>query len=160
MSDVENGHSLLENACELNTPADNARSYDAFAATMDISPEMLAIAGEKQLYRAVYEVDLTGDLAGIPRDYGAVISAGTFTHGHLGPEVLRSLLALARPGAPSAIGINKVHFAGQGFGPTFEAMEADGLSDAPSYAEVRMYDRDGHDHSGDVAIVARYRKAP
>ncbi len=218
MSDVEKGQSILEKAYELSTPADNARHYDAFAATydsdfaadlgwscpravahaysdaagtagaedapiadigrgtglvaaelgaplpvvdgMDISPEMLAIAREKGLRRELYEVDLTGDLAGIPTDDGAVISAGTFTHGHLRPEVLRSLLNLARPGALFVIGINKDHFAGQGFAASVNAMATEGLIDAPAYAEVRMYDKDGHDHSGDVAIVARYRKAP
>ena len=43
---------------------------------MDISPEMLALAQEKGLYRRLYEVDLTGDLSAIDNAYGAVVSAG------------------------------------------------------------------------------------
>ena len=46
----------------------------------------------------IYEVDLTGALNMITVTYGAVLSAGTFTHGHLGPGPLRNLLDIARPG--------------------------------------------------------------
>jgi predicted TPR repeat methyltransferase len=39
---------------------------------IDISVEMLRIAEEKQLYRTLYEVDLTESLDLIANDYGAV----------------------------------------------------------------------------------------
>ena len=63
---------------------------------MDISSEMLAVAGRKALYRSLTRIDLTNPLT--PNTYGAVLSSGTFTHGHLGPEPLRGLLDIARSG--------------------------------------------------------------
>jgi len=62
----------------------------------DISPRMLDAARAKGLYRTLYEADITGDLAGFGAKYGAVLSAGTFTHGHLGPEPFKGLLAPRR----------------------------------------------------------------
>ena len=57
---------------------------------------MLSVASEKQLYRSLFQVDLTKTLEKIENNYGAVLSAGTFTSGHLGPEPLRDLLGIAR----------------------------------------------------------------
>lgn len=125
---------------------------------MDISPEMLAIARGKGLYAQLFEVDLTGSLAALACGYGAVLSAGTFTHGHLGPEVLRSLLGIARPGALFVIGVNKAHFAARGFGAQLEAMARDGLIGPVATAEIRMYNKPGHTHSEDLALLLRYRK--
>jgi predicted TPR repeat methyltransferase len=82
---------------------------------MDISPEMLAVAKQKNLYRKLYEVDLMGSLDKISNAYGAVLSAGTFTHGHLGPEPLRGLLDIARSGGFFIIGVNQTHFEKQNF---------------------------------------------
>lgn len=79
---------------------------------IDISAEMLRIAEEKQLYRTLYEIDLTKSLDLIVNDYKAVLSAGTFTSGHLGPEPLVALLDIARTDALFVIGVKK-HFTGR-----------------------------------------------
>ena len=61
---------------------------------IDISSEMLEVAGTKTtptgepVYRDLLEADLT-ERIGIPDDvYGAVVSVGTFTHGHLRPDAM------------------------------------------------------------------------
>jgi predicted TPR repeat methyltransferase len=125
---------------------------------MDISPEMLAVAGQKSLYRSLMQVDLTGPLDAIANTYGAVLSAGTFTHGHLGPAPLRGLLDIARAGALFIIGVNQQHYQAQNFASVLAAMVADGEITAVTVEEIKIYSKDGHDHSNDRAFILQYRK--
>ena len=123
---------------------------------MDISPEMLAIAAQKSLYRALNVVDLTGPLT--PNTYGAVLSSGTFTHGHLGPEPLRGLLDIARSGALFIIGVNQHHFDAQGFARLLDDLAEEGAITPVKLDEIMMYSKSGHDHSNDRALILQYRK--
>jgi SAM-dependent methyltransferase len=125
---------------------------------IDISEEMLRKAGQKQLYRRTLRADLTADLAPIRNGYGAVVSAGTFTSGHLGPEPLEPLLGIARAGALFVIGVNSAFFLKAGFDPVVRDMEARGVITDLTMIEVPMYDRAGHDHSSDTAYALTYRK--
>lgn len=124
----------------------------------DISPEMLAIAREKALYRDLYTCDITGNLAQFATGYGAITSAGTFTHGHLGPEPLENLLVMAKPGALFVIGVNQAHFKAEGFAPVLDAMVERGAITRPECDETAIYDRAGHAHAQDRALVLTYRK--
>ena len=126
---------------------------------MDISPEMLRASEKKQLYRALFKVDLTASLDAIANDYGAVLSAGTFTHGHLGPEPLENLLSIARPGALFVIGVNRVHFDEKQFEPVIRDLEVRGLITDLQITEAPMYSKDGHDHSDDIALILIFRKS-
>lgn len=139
-------------AAELGLPPD---AIDG----MDISPEMLAIARGKGNYRTLSEVDLTGPMDALAADYGSVVSAGTFTHGHLGPEPLAALLGIARPGALFVIGVNEQHFKARDFSPMLEQLVRDNRIDPPQIEAVRIYSRTDHSHSDDLALVLRYRKA-
>ena len=126
---------------------------------IDISPEMLRVSEEKKLYRSLYKVDLTKSLNVIANDYGAVLSAGTFTSGHLGPEPLESLLDIARAHALFVIGVKKAFFQEARFEPVLQDMEARGLIKGLQVAEVPMYAKPGHDHSADTAFALVYRKS-
>ncbi len=126
---------------------------------IDISPEMLRVSEEKKLYRSLYKVDLTKSLNVIANDYGAVLSAGTFTSGHLGPEPLESLLDIARAHALFVIGVKKAFFQEARFEPVLQDMEARGLIKSLQVAEVPMYAKSGHDHSADTAFALVYRKS-
>lgn len=125
---------------------------------MDISPEMLALAQEKGLYRRLYEVDLTGDLSAIDNAYGAVVSAGTFTFGHLGPAPLRGLLRIARPGALFTIGVNRAHFEKEHFAQMLEDMTRQHEIGPVALEDIAMYAKPGHAHSDDRALVLQFRK--
>jgi predicted TPR repeat methyltransferase len=126
---------------------------------IDISTEMLRIAEEKQLYRMLYEVDLTKSVDLITNDYGAVLSAGTFTSGHLGPGPLEALLDIARHDGLFVIGVKKAFYQVAGFEPVLRDMETRGLIKNLKVAEVPMYAKAGHDHSADTAFALVYRKA-
>ena len=91
---------------------------------LDISEEMLAVASKRGVYRDLIQCDLTQELPIEDARYGAVISAGTFTHGHVGPEALDEVLRIARPGAIFVLGINAAHFVAHGFDVKLTALEA------------------------------------
>ncbi len=88
----------------------------------DISPEMLIVARRKDVYRDLIAGDVFAGLDILDGTYAGVVSSGTFTHGHVGPEVLDELLRIAAPGAQFALSINSAHFAAAGFARKFEAL--------------------------------------
>ena len=120
---------------------------------------MLEASRAKTLYRMLYCADLTAGIAHLRTDYGAVLSAGTFTHGHLGPEPLVDLLALARPNGLFCIGVNAVHFQQTGFADVLSDMQDRGLITQPQISEVKVYEKKCHDHSSDIGLLLHYRKA-
>ena len=61
---------------------------------VDISQGMLEVAGRKKVYQKLICADLSDTLQLPQSHFGGMISAGTFTHGHLGPEVLFHLFPL------------------------------------------------------------------
>jgi trans-aconitate methyltransferase len=65
---------------------------------IDISPAMLDVAAQLGVYRHLITADLTQTLT-IEHCYGASVSAGTFTTGHVGADAIPGLVALLRPGA-------------------------------------------------------------
>lgn len=125
---------------------------------IDISEEMLTKAKRKSLYRATFLVDLMADLAPIKNDYGAVVSAGTFTSGHLGPEPLEPLLDIARPGGLYVIGVNKAFYLKADFDTVIRKLEAREAVTELKMIEIPMYNKAGHDHSSDIAYALCYRK--
>lgn len=124
----------------------------------DISPEMLARAEAKGLYRAAHRLDLTRPLPLADAAYAGVASSGTFTYGHVGPDALDELLRIAAPGARFALSIH------QGvYGPAgFEAKLA-GLGPAIAglgLTEVAIYGSNADPaHREDRALIAHFRKA-
>ena len=125
---------------------------------IDISEEMLAEALQKSLYRNTIQADLMGDITPIMQDYGAVVSAGTFTSGHLGPDPLEALLCIARPGGLFVIGVNKAFYLEAAFDPVIRDLEERGAIADLNVIEVPMYNKQGHDHSSDTAYALCYRK--
>ena len=88
---------------------------------IDISQAMLDQARDKKArdgapaYTDLIQADLTETIAIESSTYAGIVSAGTFTHGHLGPESLDELWRVAAPGAVCSIAINAAHFDSQGF---------------------------------------------
>ncbi|AXI48459.1 class I SAM-dependent methyltransferase [Sulfitobacter sp. SK012] len=124
---------------------------------LDISPDMLGVAMKKGLYRTAIEADLTHPLDIKDGIYGAVISAGTFTHGHVGPEAMKELLRVARTRALFVLAINAEHYVSLGFAAAFEALETQ-LTDF-ELRTVHIYGSDATDaHKNDQARIATFRK--
>ena len=124
---------------------------------VDISREMLDVAGAKDIYRALIEADLTADFSHLPGGYAGLVSAGTFTLGHLGPEPIGPLLDHCADGAAVVIGINAKHFEARDFAGAMKRLVDDGRIDAPDYDEVPIYDGSDPEHAGDRAWIMSFR---
>ena len=109
------------------------------------------------MYRTLLEADLYAGVTVADGAYGGIVSSGTFTHGHVGPEVLDEVLRLAAPGAVLALAINAAHFQAGGFAAAFDrlAPRIEGLA----LPEVRIYGDDAAGaHKDDMAKIAVFRK--
>ena len=130
---------------------------------MDISPEMLAQAREKsrdsglKVYAELFERDLTVATSTHKDPYDALVSSGTFTHGHLGPGALSNLLPLLRAGGRFVIGINNEHFAALDFAEEFRDLASRGLISEPEIRLIEVYE-EGSAHHGDQARVAIFAR--
>jgi SAM-dependent methyltransferase len=125
---------------------------------IDITPEMLAKAEAKGLYRARILGDLTRPLDLPDAAYGGVISCGTFTHGHVGPECLPELLRITRPGALFVCGTIPAVLDGAGFGSALATLVARGRIEPVRFREIEIYDRADHPHAADRGLVMVFRR--
>jgi len=147
--DVGAGTGLLAQ----NIPMRASLEIDA----LDISPEMLRTAAGKEVYRKLIEADLTQPLKLADGTYGAVVSSGTFTHGHVGPDALDELLRVARKGAIFVLAVNAEHFEARGFAAKFDAISE--RIDDLEFRKIRIYgDASQDDHKDDEAQIATFRK--
>ena len=128
---------------------------------IDISPQMLAEAGKKKtdenvpVYRRLIAADLTKTLDIPDNQYAGLISTGTFTHGHVGPDSLDELWRVAAPGARCAISVRSTHYESMDFGQKLSVDVANGTITKPEIVEVDMYsaETDNLEHAGDKALI-------
>ena len=133
---------------------DYCRPIDA----LDLSQEMLDASARKNIYRYLDAADVMLPIDHLDRLYDGVVSSGTFTHGHVGPDAIDNLLHLARDGALFCLSINKHHWAEKGFESKFESLgpkiQKLTLVDVPIYGpNATGPNRD------DVGIIAIFRKS-
>ena len=106
---------------------------------LDISKGMLQIAKKRGAYRDLIQVDLK-DVNSYPKEhYAGIISSGTFTLGHLGPEVLLKTLLLADDYSLCVFGINSKHFHAEGFVKLVEKLESDDIIKDVDLINVPIY---------------------
>lgn len=124
----------------------------------DISAEMLDVAAQKDVYRTLFAADL---LAGLEVEHGCyqgAISAGTFTHGHVGPDGIDAVLPAVRTGGWIVISVNAEHYEKTGFAAKMTNLEPR-VSDL-SITEVAIYGPAAQgDHASDTAFLLAFRKA-
>lgn len=93
---------------------------------LDYSAEMLAQAEKKEVYRKLFRADLTGPLDLESDTYDAVVSAGTFTCGHVGPEALRELIRITKPGGPVCFTVREQAWEEDDYAARISALERAG----------------------------------
>ncbi|MFT4629502.1 MAG: putative TPR repeat methyltransferase [Arenicella sp.] len=125
---------------------------------IDISQEMLAQSMAKGIYRNYIQADLSQPLALDDDIYGVVVSAGTFTHGHVGPQALRELLRIAKPNALFCLGVNATAFDKYGFGSAFAALQAEGLISPLEFEKTNFYRYADDANRNDIGFTAVFRK--
>ena len=126
---------------------------------IDISPQMLEIAEGKGLYRSTITADLTQPLDMPDASYAGLVSAGTFTHGHVNSDCLPELLRVARTGAIFALGINAQALDLLGFGSALATLVGDMRITPVQFRHERIYaEGSGHEHADDMALIAVFEK--
>ena len=93
---------------------------------LDLSTEMLARAKAKSVYRNLLQADLTGPVDVDDGAYDAAISVGTFTHNHVGPSGLDTVLRIVRPGGIASVTVNGDAYVADGYRAKFDALVAEG----------------------------------
>lgn len=125
----------------------------------DISPEMLDQAAGKGVYRKLFPGDILAGLDVPDESYAGVVSSGTFTLGHVGPEGLDEVVRLLAPDGLAVIAVRDAHYEAEGFDAKIQALE-------PLLARVtrplaRIYTQTATgDHADDMAILLHLWKAP
>ena len=123
---------------------------------VDLSESMLDVARSKGIYRDLIVADVTKPI-NAPHRYNGIVSAGTFTHGHVGPDGLLPLIDIAEPGAVFALSVNREHYDNLGF-----AVAIDDLSDQITEVKLRDFriydDRADEEHRDDIASLLSFKK--
>ena len=87
-----------------------------------------------------------------------MISCGTFTHGHVGPECLPELIRVTRPGALFVCGTIASVYDGMGFGSALAGLVADGAISPLRFRKIGIYEDASHDHAEDEGLVMIFRR--
>ena len=128
----------------------------------DFSPEMLEKARPKGLYDHLIRADITRPLD-LPRCYAGIVSSGTFTSGHVGPEALSHLLDAALPQAQFALSINRRVWTSAGFDTALDRLAGQGRITGLQLIEVQVYGPAAAaldaEHAQDHALIALFRAA-
>ena len=118
---------------------------------------MLNIARLKNCYSKIIEADLTKRLLINDNHYGAIVSAGTFTHGHVGPDVLNELLRVTRSGGLFIFTIHYQLYKKARFDK--KILEIEKSITKPNFHEVSVYGNNlDKDHGSDKVIITVFRK--
>ncbi len=150
---------ILDVGCGTGLLADALNTSGLIIDGIDISDAMLTLAERKQKYRQLLKVDLTQPLNSAMEKYGAILSCGTFTHGHLGPDALVRLLDVANHNALFVISINKEHFSKLGFESVLQKLHKEKTINALNNEELNIYNAPDHEHSADKGLIVTFRTA-
>ena len=124
---------------------------------IDISPEMLESAKSKNCYNKLIEADLTKNLDIDNNYYGAIVSAGTFTHGHIGPNALDELLRVTKPSGLFVITIHSKVYVNQNFEQKFQDINEQ-ITDLTFHEEKAYGNNPDKNHGNDTVFITVFRK--
>ena len=117
----------------------NFRNIDG----VDFSQEMLNIAHQKNIYQSLKLVDLTKKLDYENNSFDAVICAGTFTCGHVGPEALRELVRITKKGGYICFTVRKQEWEAAPYEKVIQSLE-----DSMSWLEMERHTSDYNTQEG------------
>ncbi len=124
----------------------------------DISPDMLRQARGKNVYRRLFESDLTQRLAVEDGAYSGAVSAGTFTNGHVGPEAIAEVLRILKPGGWAVLSVNSHHWEAMGFEAVIDRLE-NSISERRKI-DIPIYGADASgEHANDRAWLLQLRRS-
>ena len=125
---------------------------------VDISREMLDVAAGKGVYAGLITADITRGLDFGTGSYRGVVSAGTFTLGHVGPQALDDLVRITSHGGLICLSVGSRHFDAAGFAARL-AMLRPKIRDL-RIDEARIYgDAADPAHRHDTARIVSFHRA-
>lgn len=95
---------------------------------IDLSPDMAAVAGQRGIYRELLVGDVNQKLEREDASYDGVISSGTFTHGHVGPQPLDEIFRILKPGGILACTVHEELWESMGFRAKLDALVDSGTA--------------------------------
>ena len=118
----------------------------------DISKEMLEVAKSKKFYKGSFLSDLTKEIPVDDDHYDGVVSSGTFTHGHVGPNAIHELIRITKPGGLIVISVNEKHWISLDFKSEVEKIS--NFIHKYTCEKISIYGKlSTHDHKDDEAII-------
>ncbi|WP_162906783.1 class I SAM-dependent DNA methyltransferase [Algihabitans albus] len=117
---------------------------------IDISAEMLAEAGKKGVYRALWSENLLEGTSADADSYAAVIGVGVFSRQLLPPPVFDELIRLVRPGGHFALVVRGDQFESEGFAAKMRDLSAAGHWQVLAHENVPYLDTLGE--RGDLIL--------
>ncbi|MEX0369750.1 MAG: class I SAM-dependent methyltransferase [Tateyamaria sp.] len=134
-----------------------ARGVDPVDGT-DISPDMIAVAEAKGMYRATRVENIFDGLSMHDGPYQGAVSSGTFTNGHVGPNGIDAILYVVRPAGWTVLSVNSQHFGASAFDAKLALLEP--KIDNLSLTEVAIYGPNASGpHAKDTAQLVAFRRA-
>lgn len=121
---------------------------------LDLSTSMMDEAMARGLYRTAIAADLLQPLPIADATYGAAISTGTFTSGHVGADCLGEIVRVLRPGGFLSCTVHHAVWDALGFGEAFARLEAAG-----DLAPVEIVDGGFYETTTDDGRYCLYRRA-
>lgn len=124
---------------------------------VDIATEMLERAQEKQVYEQCFVGDILAGLDVPNGSYTGIVSSGTFTCGHVGPDGLNEVARLLAPGGLAVISVRDVHYESEGFAAKISALET--VLKLEQHPETRIYAMGAEgENAEDRALLLHLRK--
>jgi len=112
---------------------------------LDFSPEMLAEADQKDIYRFLIEADLEEKLLIEDATYAGAISCGTFTRGHVGPSAFREIFRVLEQGAPFACTIHSQLWTSAGFDQALAILENERVMSIETISDESYFEGESAD---------------
>lgn len=96
---------------------------------IDLSPDMLAAAAAKSIYRNLVQADLMANPEFPDSGYEAAYAAGVFTLGHLGPDAVPTVMRALGPAGVFALTVADHAWSEQGWDGALAALEGGYVAD-------------------------------
>ncbi|MGB1156512.1 MAG: class I SAM-dependent DNA methyltransferase [Alphaproteobacteria bacterium] len=109
---------------------------------LDYSAEMLELAVQRGRIVRAFLKDLNAPLEMPLAQYAALVSTGTFTHGHVGGGCLPGLMDLLRPNGLLICTVHRDVWQEGGFGAALDGLLARGVAEAVSRTADRLFEND------------------
>ncbi len=107
---------------------------------IDLSRDMVEVARSRGVYTDLALADVNQPLDYADGYFGGVISSGTFTHGHVGPEPLVEICRILRSGGILACTVHQDYWHSMSFDQAFDDLEQSNILERLSLQMESYYD--------------------